>query len=184
MTRLLPVCLAFSLMTASCLPSGPAGGRPERRKMLTPDALEGSWESSGLTASPRRTASGAAAGMTALALPFTLADTTILQGGEELDYMLLRLPSADYDYLLLAAKNFESWLPSWLAAWPQSGRHGVAIQLTGGTATNRTDFLVTVAGLSDPLPLILFWDANSADRAVFFTQFLQSLTAIHCEKIK
>lgn len=180
--KALVFCVAFSAALAGCLPSMPGGGRPERKKMFTSDALEGEWEGSALTVAAQTTAPRSVAFYSPL--PFTLVDTTINLNGEEADYMLLRLPTADYDYLLLAAKNYESWLPTWLAAWPQSGRHGVAIELNGGTATERADFQVTVPGLSEPIPLILFWDAHSADRAAFIAQFLQNLTTIHCEKLK
>jgi hypothetical protein len=134
-----------------CLPSQGGGGKGERKKMLNLDGQDGAWEATSL-------GSGANFGAASFAsaesypnkmaaayprLPFTLLDTTIRVGGEMADFMLLRLPTADYDYLLLAAKGFESWLPSWLNAWPQSGRHGIVIDLSGGTATQRADFQVS-----------------------------------------
>ena len=175
------IFLSLSVFMTGCLPGGGGpGGKPGRKKMLTADLSVGGWEGVGLAPGldgSRPPAPGAPA------LPFYFVDTTMHIGGEEMNVALLRSPSADYDYLLLLAKGYEAWLPTWLAAWPQSGRQGFVIDLTAGAASQRVDLQVKCPGVQGAIPLVLMWNPASADRARVIQQFLSGLTSVHCEQL-
>ena len=171
--------LCSGLLTA-CLPSSPSS-RPERKKMFIPDGTDGLWEGYSLTAPGGKTGTGQPGSVTVPQLPFAVSDT-LLQGSAGLQpYILLRLSSADYDFLLLGAKNYEAWFSGWLKSWPQTGREGLIIDLSAGKATGRSAFRLTAPGLDSPVPLLLLWDDAAEKRAGFYTGLLQSLTAIQCE---
>jgi len=174
------IFLWLSFFMTGCLPGGGGpGGKPARKKMLTSDPSPGGWE--GVSLAPQ--SGGNQPALDAPSLPFYLMDTTMRIGGEEMNVALLRSPSADYDYLLLAAKGYEAWLPAWLAAWPQSGRQGFVIDLTVGTASQRVDLQVQCPGIQQAIPLVLMWNSGSADRARVIQQFLSGLTSVHCSQL-
>lgn len=193
-------------LLASCLPSSPGrshGG--DRKKMLNLDDATGDWEGYSLTAPEAQhgaipsPALGAIPGTQQSAatqpgtdqpgapafppLPFALSDTLLQRGAAIQTYMLLRLSSADYDFLLLGAKNYEAWLPVWLKSWPQTGREGLIIDLSAGKATSQIAFQLTAPGVDNPVPLVLLWDAPAEKRAGFYSQLLQGLTTIRCESL-
>ena len=175
------ISLSLSFFMTGCLPAGGGGpaGKPARKKMLTSDLSVGGWEGIGLA--PGSGGNQPAPG--APTLPFYFVDTTMRIGGEETNVALLRSPSAAYDYLLLLAKGYEAWLPTWLAAWPQSGRQGFVIDLTAGAASQRVDLQVKCPGVQGAIPLVLMWNPESADRAGVIQQFLLNLTSVHCEQL-
>lgn len=176
--------LCGSLLTG-CLPSSPAGpSRGDRKKMFTLDGTDGSWEGYSLSASDAKAGIGQPGAVAVPPLPFALSDTLLQQGSGLHAYVLLHLPSADYDFLLLGARNYEPWFPGWLKSWPQTGREGLMIDLSAGNATGRSVFQLTAPGLDNPIPLVLLWDAAGEKRAGFYTQLLQSLTTIRCENIQ
>ena len=173
------ISLSLSYFMTGCMPGGGAPGKPARKKMLTSDLSAGGWEGAGLAPG----SDGSRPALDAPSLPFYFMDTTMLIGGEETNVALFRSPSAECDYLLLFAKGYEAWLPAWLAAWPQSGRHGFVIDLTAGNASQRLDLQVKCAGIQGAIPLVLMWNPESADRARFIQQFLSGLTSIRCEQL-
>lgn len=166
-----------------CTPGpGSPGSKPARKKMLNLDTQSDGWEAYQF-ASP---APGSAASATSQypPLPFALADTTIMLGGESADFYVLRVPSADFDFLLPMAKTYEPWLTAWLAAWPQMGRRGVAIDLSAGKPTRRASFQVECAAQHVSLPLVVFWDEASANRVSNLTNFMQSLSTVSCKSVQ
>ena len=175
----LMIILWLSASMTGCMPGGGGPGKPARKKMLTADLSVGGWE--GVNLAPG--SGGSRRVLDAPSLPFYLMDTTMRIGGEETNVALLRSPSADYDYLLLFAKGYEAWLPTWLAAWPQSGRHGFVIDLTAGAASQRVDMQLQCPGLQEAIPLVLMWNPESADRARVIQQFLSGLTSVRCEQL-
>ena len=177
--------LLCSGLLVSCLPSSPAGqSRGERKKMFTLDGTDGSWEGYSLSPSGAKAGTGQpGASVSVPPLPFVLSDTLLKQGAGLHAYVLLRLPSADYDFLLLGAKNYEAWFPGWLKSWSQTGREGLMIDLSAGKATARSIFQLKAPGLDTPLPLVLLWDAAGENRASFYTQLLQGITTIQCENL-
>jgi hypothetical protein len=178
----LAMILLCSGLLTGCLPS-PGGGseRGERKKMFTLDEGDISWEGNGLTGSASRNFSVQPGTVPFPPLPFVVSDTLFRSAAGQQSYILLRLPTADYDFLLLGAKTYESYFPGWLKAWPQTGREGLMIDLSAGKAAERSVFQLTCPGLERPVPLVLLWDAASEGRAGFYTQLLQSLTAVQCE---
>ena len=151
--------------------------------MLNPDAGDGSWEGYSLSAPGAKAGSRQPDGIDIPALPFAVSDTLLLQGAGLHPYVLLRLSSADYDFLLLGAKSYEAWLPGWLKSWSQTGREGLVIDLSAGKATGRSAFQLRAPGLDNPVPLVLLWDDAGEKRAGFYTGLLQSLTSIQCENL-
>src|ERR1700748_3727909 len=108
-------------------PASPAS-RPARKKMLTGNGLNGGWEAYGFTSpGAAQSPSGAAAYPP---LPFSLADTAMTLGSETAYFYIVRIPSTNLDFLLPLAKTYEPYLSSWLTIWPQTGRRGVAIDLS------------------------------------------------------
>ncbi|TDW96268.1 hypothetical protein [Dinghuibacter silviterrae] len=173
---LLLVCISLS---PGCLPSPAGPSRAPRKKMFTLDETDGLWEGNSLTSPGSRLPNA----MVAPSLPFAMSDT-LLQGRAGMEpYVLLRMPSADVDFLLLGAKNYEAWFPGWLKSWSQTGRQGLVIDLSSGKATGRTTFQLSAPGLDSPVPLVLLWDDASGQRAGFYTQLLQSLTTIECKNL-
>jgi hypothetical protein len=176
--------LCGGLLTG-CLPSSPGGSsRGERKKMFTLDGTDGLWEGYSLSASGAKAGSGQPGMADVPMLPFTVSDTLLQQSAGLHPYVLLRLSSADYDFLLLGAKNFEAWLPGWLKSWSQTGREGLMIDLSAGKATGRSVFRLTAPGLDNPVPLVLLWDDAAEKRAGFYTGLLQSFTTIQCENLQ
>ena len=169
------LCSSFLI---GCLPSSPSGpSRGERKKMFTLDGADVNWEGYSLSTSGAK--AGTSVGVPQL--PFTVSDTLLQQRTGLQPYILIRLSSADYDFLLLGAKNFEAMLPGWLKNWQQTGREGLVIDLSAGKAAEQSVFQLTAPGLNNPVPLVLLWDAAGEKRAAFYTGLLQSLTAIQCE---
>lgn len=161
--------------------------------MFTLDGADGNWEGYSLSGSGAKPGPGvkdgpgfqAGTGQPAAvgfpSLPFALSDTLLQQGAGMHAYVLLRLPSADYDFLLLGAKSYEAWFPGWLKSWPQTGREGLMIDLSAGKATEHSVFRLTAPGLDNPVPLVLLWDDAGQARAAFYTQLLQSITTINAQ---
>ena len=181
--RTVMAAFLFLLIAGSlpgCMPGpGSPAGRPARKKMLNLDARSDGWDAY-YFASP---APGIAASATNQypPLPFALADTTIMLGGDNAQFFVLRVPSADLDFLLPMAKTYEPWLSAWLAAWPQMGRRGVAIDLSAGKATKRAGYQVECAAQHVSLSLVVLWDEASANRVTNFTNFMQSLSTVSCK---
>lgn len=167
-----------------CLPSSPGGGsRGDRKKMLIPDETAGRWEGYNLSASGADGRGGQPVAAGIPSLPFVLSDTLFGGGAEAKPYILLRVPTADYDFLLLGAKTYEAWFPGWIKSWSQTGRAGLAIEMATGKVTGQTAMQLSVPGLDNPVPVVLLWDAASSGRADFYTQLLQGLTTIRCENL-
>lgn len=152
--------------------------------MFTLDAADGNWEGYSLSTSGAKAGSGQPGVAGVPTLPFAVSDTLLQQGGSLHPYILLRLSSADYDFLLLGANTYEAWFPGWLKSWSQSGREGLVIDLSTGKATGQSAFRLTAPGLDNPVPLMLLWDDAGEKRAAFYTGLLQSLTAIQCENLQ
>jgi hypothetical protein len=179
--------LLLSGLLPGCLPTGPGKTPPTRKKMPAPRLSDGSWEGGGSISLDPATPSSAGMPVLSAPWPFAMADTTIGLGNRSDDFVVLRLPSTDYDYLLLSAKNFEPLLPMWLNSWPQSGRRGIAIDLsTGGSGLTvlRADYRLDCPAQHVSLPVVLLWDAPSAPRASLLTQFIQSLSTVRCERLQ
>jgi len=175
--------LLCSGLVTGCMPSSPGGKqRPERKKMFTLDGTDGSWEGYSLSASRGQTGAGNPGAANVPLLPFSVGDTVM--GAGLRPYMLVRLPSADYDFLLPGAKNYEALFPGWLKNLPQTGRDGLVIDLASGKASNQSVFQLGAPGLSNAVPLILLWDTDGEKRVGFYTQLLQSFTTIRCENIQ
>ena len=176
--------LCAALLT-SCLPSSPAGSsRGPRKKMFTLDGTDGNWEGYSLSTPGAKAGMGQPGAVDVPPLPFALSDTLLQQGASLHTYILLRLPSADYDFLLLGARNYEAWLPGWLKSWSQTGREGLMLDLSTGKAAARSVFQLTAPGLDTPIPLVLLWDDAGEKRAGFYTQLLQSLSTIQCKNLQ
>jgi hypothetical protein len=176
--------LCGGLLTA-CLPSSPAGpSRGERKKMFTLDGADGGWEGYSLSASDAKAGFGQPGALAVPQLPFAVSDTLLQSRTGLRPYILLRLPSADYDFLLLGAKSYEAWFPGLLKSWAQSGREGLVIDLSAGKAADQSVLQLTAPGLDNPVPLMLLWDDAAEKRAGFYTQLLQSLTTIQCENLR
>lgn len=177
------IFIGCSGLLTGCLPApGSSPTRGERKKMFTLDGADGVWEGYSLTSpsgSPVHT--GDPASVAFPALPFAMSDTLLLLGTEPKPFVLLRLPAADYDFLLLGAKNYEPYFPGWLKNWSQTGREGLVIDLAAGKVSGRSNLQLRVPGLENPVPLVLLWDAGSEARAGFYSQLLESLTSIRCE---
>jgi hypothetical protein len=179
--RLLIVFLFLALAGSmtGCLPGpGSPTSRPQRKKMLTEDASGDGLERYSLTSSSKMTAGES--GMPPP--PFVLVDSTIQLGAENADFLVLRIPSTDMDFLLPMAKTYEPYLTAWLSAWPQLGRRGMAIDLSrSGKATHRSNFELTYAKGQVSFPVVLLWDDGGAERVEYFNKFAGSLSSIKCE---
>jgi hypothetical protein len=175
--------LLFAGSLPGCMPGpGSPAGKPPRKKMLSLDAQGDGMEAYQLT-SPAP-GEGVLATKLYPPLPFALADTTIAFGGDNADFYVLRIPSAQFDFLLPMVKTYEPWLSAWLSAWPQMGRRGVAIDLSAGKATRRAIYQVESAAQHVSIPLVVLWDNASADRVTYLTNFMQSLSTVHCESVQ
>ncbi len=157
--------IAGSILTA-CAPGGP----PPRKKFPLTSLDEGGWEGRGPSVTNHRTS-------------FVYADTLITLSGKTADFLLLRLPSRDYDFLLPAIKSKESLLTNWLNYWPKLDRHGVVIDLSDDRGTQRADFQLTCPDADVSIPLILLWDETSADRSGDLIQLMQSLKTIQSRRL-
>src|ERR1700744_1818245 len=111
-TKQLITLILFLALTGSmtgCLPGpGSPTSRPQRKKMLTEDINDDGLERFSLTTSK------AAADPAMPPPPFTLVDSMIRMGTEDADFLVLRLPSTDMDFLLPMAKTYEPYLTAWL----------------------------------------------------------------------
>ena len=178
------LCYLFlSGCLAGCLPGpGSPTQRPQRKKMLNEALTGGNFEGISLT-SP--TMGGSQNGMPAMPpLPFVLTDSIIGLGGQNADFLVLRVPSTQFDFLLPMAQMYEPYLTSWLNAWPRLGRKGVAIDLTvGGQPTQRANFELSYASQQLSFPLVILSDAGSATRVELLTKFMSSLNSVRCEKL-
>ena len=177
------IFIGCSALLTGCLPAPGSSPNPrgERKKMLTVDEPDGAWEGYSLSSPSASNVQGGEPGAVAFPpLPFALGDTLLSLGAEQKSFVLLHLATADYDFLLLGAKNYEAYFPAWLKSWSQTGREGLVIDLATGNASGRSVFQLTTPGLENPVPLVLLWDAASESRAGFYTGLLQSLTTINC----
>ena len=180
--RTVMLFLLFGGFLTACLPAAPSS-RGGRKKMLTLDGADVNWEGFSLSTSGAKTGSGKPGVAGFPTLPFAVSDTLLQQGGSLHPYVLLRLPAADYDFLLIGANTYEAWFPGWLKSWSQTGREGLVIDLSAGKATGQGAFRLTAPGLDNPVPLMLLWDDAGEKRAAFYTGVLQSFTAIQCENL-
>ncbi len=150
------ISLLCNGLFTGCLPASPGGGsRGERKKMLIPDETAGRWEGYSLSTSDADGHGGQPVAAGIPSLPFVLSDTLFGGGPEAKPYLLLRLPTADYDFLLLGAKGYEAYLPGWLKSWSQTGREGLAIELAAGKVTGQTALQLSATGLDNPVPVVL-----------------------------
>jgi hypothetical protein len=169
--------LALAGSMTGCLPGpGSPTSRPQRKKMLTDDINSDGLERYSLS-------STSAAGEPAMPPPpFILVDSTIQLGAENADFLVLRIPSTEMDFLLPMAKTYEPYLTAWLSAWPQLGRRGVAIDLSrSGQPTHRSSFELTYAKGQVSFPVVLLWDDKGSNRVEYFNKFAGSLSSIKCE---
>jgi hypothetical protein len=185
------IFIGCSGVLTGCLPApGSSPTRGERKKMFTLDEPDGVWEGYSLSSPVASNVrpdiytdlrhSGEPGAVAFPPLPFALSDTLLSLGAEPKSFVLLRLPAADYDFLLLGAKNYEAYFQAWLKSWSQTGREGLVIDLAAAKVSGRSVFQLTGPGLENPVPLVLLWDAASEARAGFYSQLLQSLTTINC----
>lgn len=180
--RQLITVFLFLVLTGSmtgCLPGpGSPTSRPARKKMLTEDLNGDGLERYSLT-SPSKPTEGEP---DMPPPPFLLVDSVIQIGAENADFLVLRIPSTDMDFLLPMAKTYEPYLTAWLSAWPQLGRRGVAIDLSrGGQPTHRSSFKLTYAKGQISFPVVLLWDDKGSNRVEYFNKFAESLSSIKCE---
>jgi hypothetical protein len=176
--------IVFLLITfgySACMPSNSPTSRPGRKKMLDMTAGSNGWEVYGFARPENEELLQQA---TTPPLPFSLSDTSLLLRGERSDFLLLRVPSAEFDLLLPAAKPYESMLSAWLSSWPQLGRTGVVIDLSLGKASHRTNLQIVCDAQRISLPLVLLWDDASATRVEYLKSFIQNLSSIHCENLQ
>jgi len=159
-----------------------AGGRPVRKKILTPDLQPENCNSTGFLGAGQSV--NEAPGIQSPQLPFYMIDTTIAFDGNSLKYYILRVPGPEFDFLLPMAKTYEAYLNSLMAYWPMMDHDGLAIDLSAGKPTGQTRFELSGSGQEVTVPLVIMWDQASADRVTYITRFLETLSSIQCKSLR
>lgn len=172
------LCLLFSGSFVSCgLPMATPNSKTERKKMLFPEAGGNGLDAYGLTGTSQGNQLYDQAQYPPA--PFHLADTVISLGSMKASFYVLRVPSDNLDFMLPLAKVYEPYLAAWMSTWAQTGRTGMAIDVSTGNATHRSVYNIENPSIHVSVPLVIFYDDASEARVTNLTKFLQSLTTVH-----
>ncbi|HTR28568.1 MAG TPA: hypothetical protein VMH27_04830 [Puia sp.] len=113
---------------------------------------------------------------------FYCTDTALLMDGMRRDFLVLAIPDPARDStigtLIATGENLAPYL---LNELHQLNKSGIVIdlRLAQGTPTIRQDYQVTSTALkASNLPIVFLWDQYSADRAAYFTRYVEQFPGI------
>ena len=182
MNRLAATFLACLLIAGSgCVtgPSNPANKPPRKKMDSAPLRDNGGWDSFSLVTSDKTPALPQY-----LPMPFTMTDTLLAFNGTSADFYIVRAPSSNFDFLLPMAKVYEPYLSAYLGSWTQTGRQGIAIDVSAGNAALRSSFQLESEDHHVSIPVVLFYDMASTGRVENLIKTIRSLSTLHSDQLE